>query len=997
MIDLRVLFVGLLMFLSIGIQQGFAQRVTNQAGNWNTTTNWSPNGTPANNETVTINHPMNINANVQINSGGVYTFNANSSGTQALNMDSGTGILIINADVTFGGGNNINGGTIIVRSGYTLTVGNISSLNATIIVEPDATFIINGSVTNNGSLFVADGLIQINGTYQGSNSNAHVEGNGDITTTGSMVTMNGGSIFGVTNVNCSGPCSGRGLVGCLNVSVTPTSISGCIGFTQVLTANATGGTGNPLTYRYRWQQRTSAQSNYSNISGATNATYVATATATLTYYRVYVEVTSNNQCNRYSNTINVLGSIQTSAPTAGSNSPVNSAGVINLTASTISGASYSWTGPDGFTSTTQNPSISNASVTMSGVYSVTATVNGCTSTAGTVTVTVLPPPPPPTFNWTGAVNTDWNTTGNWSSNIVPNSTREVNIFSGSPRYPVITGATPEVNSIYIESGASVSLSSGGALTIYESLTNEGTITADINSTVVFSGSFSGNVEGTMTLGNLTIDKSSGANVTLQDDILVTGAITLTQGALVSNGHLTLNLDNGYINKGGAGSITGNMTVTRTVSSIRTHYFSVPLDGATVADLTDDVSVFNTVNGVSRLFQYSESTNAWTRITSGTAPLIKGIGYSLYFTTPTVLDITGTYDHSYVHNVTFTNTANAWKFVGNPYPSTIDWDAASGWTKTNLNNAVNYWEGSSGQYISYVSGVGTTAGGKTADQYIPAMNGFWVQTTGTGGASSTLNMTSNVRSSVPMTLYRDIDMSNIYSLNLSNGTSTDEAIIRFNDSADPSFEPMVDSKKINNTGTIPSVASTMVGTTMSINTMPVPTVETEIPLYVKVPSNGNYTLNWSNKSNPLYGAQLYLYDKKLGTSTVIVEDESYNITQTTTDSTNRYVLKLVPATPIVPTIPTTPPQSLTTGTQNALQASVRVYAKEGKVYVEGVGSGSKEIEGEIITIGGTSLDHFSGVIGEGVAVSRTLTQVSSAVYLVRITSEGQQATYRVVMY
>ena len=46
---------------------------------------------------------------------------------------------------------------------------------------------------------------------------------------------------------------------------------------------------------------------------------------------------------------------------------------------------------NGFTATNQNPSIVNASTNASGIYSVTATVAGLTSTPGTVAVTVNPP------------------------------------------------------------------------------------------------------------------------------------------------------------------------------------------------------------------------------------------------------------------------------------------------------------------------------------------------------------------------------------------------------------------------------------------------------------------------------------------------------------------------------------------------------------------------------------------------------------------------------
>jgi len=63
---------------------------------------------------------------------------------------------------------------------------------------------------------------------------------------------------------------------------------------------------------------------------------------------------------------------------AGSNSPVCNNGTLNLTSATISGANYSWTGPNGFTSTSQNPSVTNMSSSKEGTYTVTVTSGGCT-------------------------------------------------------------------------------------------------------------------------------------------------------------------------------------------------------------------------------------------------------------------------------------------------------------------------------------------------------------------------------------------------------------------------------------------------------------------------------------------------------------------------------------------------------------------------------------------------------------------------------------------
>jgi len=81
-----------------------------------------------------------------------------------------------------------------------------------------------------------------------------------------------------------------------------------------------------------------------------------------------------------------------SAPTAGNNGPICAGHTLQLTASTVAGATYAWTGPNGFVSALQNPTIASATTAASGTYSVTATVAGCTSAAATTSATVNPLP-----------------------------------------------------------------------------------------------------------------------------------------------------------------------------------------------------------------------------------------------------------------------------------------------------------------------------------------------------------------------------------------------------------------------------------------------------------------------------------------------------------------------------------------------------------------------------------------------------------------------------
>ncbi|MCP9769292.1 hypothetical protein EGI22_15370, partial [Lacihabitans sp. LS3-19] len=90
-------------------------------------------------------------------------------------------------------------------------------------------------------------------------------------------------------------------------------------------------------------------------------------------YTLTVEAGGNQSVLTTSVTINPLPTV-----VIGSNSPICEGATLNLTAS--GGTSYAWTGPNSFVSTDQNPSITSATVAMSGNYLVTVTdANLCVS------------------------------------------------------------------------------------------------------------------------------------------------------------------------------------------------------------------------------------------------------------------------------------------------------------------------------------------------------------------------------------------------------------------------------------------------------------------------------------------------------------------------------------------------------------------------------------------------------------------------------------------
>jgi gliding motility-associated-like protein len=163
-----------------------------------------------------------------------------------------------------------------------------------------------------------------------------------------------------------------------NVTATPNPI--CAG--ESTTINATGpGTG--VSYFI-----------YDAPAGGTNLGAVPqtfSPGATTTYY---IETVDNSDPNCVSSTRVPIEVVVNPAPTAipSSNSPVCEGDNINLNATTVTGGSYAWTGPNSFNSTDQNPVIPNATTANDGSYTLIVTANNCPSAPVSVNVVVSPTP-----------------------------------------------------------------------------------------------------------------------------------------------------------------------------------------------------------------------------------------------------------------------------------------------------------------------------------------------------------------------------------------------------------------------------------------------------------------------------------------------------------------------------------------------------------------------------------------------------------------------------
>ena len=266
-----------------------------------------------------------------------------------------------------------------------------------------------------------------------------------------MRTVSPGSTttYTVTAVSDASGCSGGTSSGSATITVnaipaTPTAGNNgpiCSGGTLMLS------TPTMIGATYSWTGPNGFSSTQQNPS-ITNATSAASGTYGVT-------VTDSNGCTSAAGSTTAMVNAIPATPTAGNNGPILGGNTLNLTASTVSSVTYSWTGPNGFTSTNQSPSISNAMSAASGTYGVTITdTNGCASATGATTALVTALQITSIAPQGGDMLIAWTTTGG--------TTNVVQATPGNPGYntnfvdisaPLLILGSGDARTNYVDSGA----------------------------------------------------------------------------------------------------------------------------------------------------------------------------------------------------------------------------------------------------------------------------------------------------------------------------------------------------------------------------------------------------------------------------------------------------------------------------------------------------------------------------------------------------------------
>ena len=171
-------------------------------------------------------------------------------------------------------------------------------------------------------------------------------------------------------------------------------------------------------------------------------------------------------------------------------------------------------------------------------------------------------PPPNTWR-TDAISSAWNNAASWTNATIPDNLASVTIPSGTAFSPIITSAV-SIKKITIASGATLTVNTGGNLSISDSLIVNGNLAGGGTGTVTMNGGIRQVISGSGTIGfvNLTISNTLNEVVT-NNNINITGTLTVNANATFAP------IATAVINSAApAGVITGNGTVkvTRTAAT-----------------------------------------------------------------------------------------------------------------------------------------------------------------------------------------------------------------------------------------------------------------------------------------------------------------------------------------------------------------------------------------------------------------------------------------------
>ncbi|HRG58860.1 MAG TPA: PKD domain-containing protein [Bacteroidia bacterium] len=437
-------------------------------------------------------------------------------------------------------------------------------------------------------------------------------------------------------------------------------------------------------------------------------------------------------------------------------------------------------------------------------------------------------------------------------------------------------------------------------------------------------------QGTVALNNTTTGSINGAGVNnfynltsvgpdnnLNTSANLAGTLTIPSGNFETTGQI-FTLTSDASNTGNIASITaprftGNITMQRHIPGTTTGWGLLgSCITTTLASWTDDfptsgftgstgyaggfISIYSYLETAPGVFDnpaaYVAATNATDAVAIGSGRWVY-LGTGAVTTSDITVDVTGAPKIGNQNfGVTFTSSGGAsedgWNLVANPYPSNIDWNSATGWTKSNVSGTIYIWNADFNQFATWNGTTGTNGGSR----YIASSQGFYVQTT---AAAPVLSCTENVKTATSATMLREAQNNgngDMIRFIVKGQNQYDETLFGFRDEATAGFDVEFDAVKMRSPiPTSPSLTQVVNNKEMAMNFVSNGNRNAKIELRFLTPSNGDYTLNVEGLNLFPENECVILKDLKTGAVIDLKKAQHYDFYAFSNDTDIRFVVEV----------------------------------------------------------------------------------------------------------
>jgi hypothetical protein len=251
---------------------------------------------------------------------------------------------------------------------------------------------------------------------------------------------------------------------------------------------------------------------------------------------------------------------------------------------------------------------------------------------------------------------------------------------------------------------------------------------------------------------------------------------------------------------------------------------------------------------------------------------------------------GTVSYAVTKNSSSDPLLIGFNLIGNPYPSTIDWKAYSGWTRSNLvDSGGGYdmwiWNPATSNYGVYNSLAATGTNG--ISNFIAPMQGFFVR----ADSNASINMTNDIRVHTGASnWFKTIHNKNYENpenikikISSQSGLGSDEVLLQFGASSNQAGA----AKLYSTIKTAPSAYLTSEEGELTVRYLTNTTNNPIVPLAFKPGSNGNYTVS-INFDTANYDFVL-LEDTKTKIKHDLKDNPIYDFNASVEDVSDRFLL------------------------------------------------------------------------------------------------------------